>query len=271
MASPAASDKKLVEFVPQNTTVLISVRAGDALTDPDLITLQDILSESGEAGDSFSSLEQGLNEITDSLGLDLRSVNEVLLFFTDLSGASDSVSSLGGSDEDIQGAVIFRASYNREKFVTTIEEEEGPAQISQYNGHELLTTEAGTVISFLSENTIVLGEASGVQAVVDVLEGDAASLSGQMRSTFNDLGSPWIKMVVQPSKADLESVLQEEGTDFGLLGGTPPFLDAFAQLSIVSVTLDNVDSTFVLHAIMDFETAGAATEAGDGMDGLLKT
>jgi hypothetical protein len=51
-------------------------------------------------------------------------------------------------------------------------------------------------LSFLEDNTLIMGTLPAVQAVIDVPEGDQARVSGKVYNTFVGLGDPLFSMAL---------------------------------------------------------------------------
>ncbi|MBM3945049.1 MAG: hypothetical protein FJ317_06120 [SAR202 cluster bacterium] len=268
-ASEQETETRLLDLVPSSATALISVQVKDLLADPDLDRLRNSASDTDGEDTIPSSMSDALAEAEAATGLNIEAIEEALLFFTELPLGSDDTESGDDEDGNTRGAVLLRVPYDRTSVIAALEKEEGPLVASQYNGQELLTSGEETVVAFISESVIVVGDTTGVQAVVDVSAGTTAAVAGDLRSAFEALGSPWVKVVIQPAREDLESTLQSEGGDF--FGEAPPFMDAFAKLTLIKVTFEKAGGAFVFQAMLDFDDAAAAQQASDGIDGLVKT
>jgi hypothetical protein len=115
------------------------------------------------------------------------------------------------------------------------------------------------------DGAAVIGTPDAVRGVIDVDQGDADALSGDLLTFYDDLGDVWGKFAVtipDSAKEDLDGLA---GEDIGL----PVDLGALLDIEAVGVSADKDDSDGVLRVLLRYATEAQATEAEDMIDSLL--
>ena len=164
------------------------------------------------------------------------------------------------------GALLLTGAYDRNTVIAAMEREQGPLEATVYNGQEiLLWRDDDGAIAFVQEDMLVLGSVVGVQAVIDVRQGSRPAVSGALLDSFNALGDPLAKALLNvPEKAlrELTRELEEGGSPFGINPG-------LFQVHSVGLALDKEGERFALMITADYADEASATKASAGLTGLL--
>lgn len=233
-------------LVPDDANFVASTKINEILTDPDIIAFySEVYSALGEDVGMPATLDEALDELEAESGIDPRDFSEVLIF-----GDSESDDYFGG---------VIKGTFDAEALIESMEEAFGEeAAISTYKGYQIytITVEGESVaICFLSADTIVVGLETLVRDVIDVKEGDKASLSGPVYDTYVALGDVWIKGAGEIPEGVIGEMPEEEEL---------PDLEAFEDMEVVGFGLDKAS----LQVKLCFSSAGSAAAAESALIGL---
>ena len=253
-------DASLLESVPSNTTILGSVQLQKALEDGDIQDLSAQLIPLFGDVEGFPTLDETLREAGEESGIDFKAIEEIVLFFMEVSFSQEL------DIEDLEGGIFFKGTYDRERVLSALKREEGPLDSTTYKGEELYTSEEDSALVFLEEELLVLGSPAGVRAVLDVRAGDADAVSGELRDSFREMGSPLAKVSILFPEGALEEALEEGETGFGEF---PIDLSIFTQIRSIGLSVDKRREDLTFQATLGYPDAATASKADEGLSALI--
>ena len=255
------SSAKTMALVPDGSTVVISISMTDALADP---TIQQLFTDLTQP-DLPGILESGKISLTDTVslfqtasGIDLDLVEEIVVFFKPDGTESDSRSGFGLSGDG--GAAIFRGDIDSAAVIAAASK--GYPIVTSYQGREIRVDEADEdALAILDDHYVVTGSGASVRQVIDVVGGDASSLSGSVAKAYDSLpNSGLLNGVLSFQKAPIDDALGETGDALGSFGGFRPDLTVFSSIKIVGFTLGTEEEVLLSTIALTHPTAELAGE-----------
>lgn len=200
-----------VESVPENQDMLLHA---------DMAVLQDeaVMNASNALMGSSTNqedVEEGLDEIENEIGLDVRSVDELLLF-----GTSEDFSTDVSDVQDEQFGVVLHTDWSEDEFVSAINEdsEDGELVATSYEGQEVLYEPSGSYaqedqpayLGVLGDGAFVFGTEQSVKGSLDVEYAGASSISGSVRDAYDDTRDGYVTVATRIPEEETDQVDSEE-------------------------------------------------------------
>ena len=244
------------KLVPAGSNLIAEVQLAKILADSDLKDLFDALPGVGEIP---GSLEEMLDLVIEETGVDPRQFDSLVIF-----------ARFSGFDEDTEGALILRGSFDEEMLVEAIEmATRGGLEESEYKEHRIyLGDDEDDVFSVVEKGTLVLGSLQGVRSVIDVRVGDAEPFGGPLADTLGELGDVLFKLVLEVPEEAKQDFGQDFDFDFNILG-EPPLVEAFQDVQTVALLVDRIDADLVFEARADFTRESSAADTAEGLEAVL--
>ena len=229
-----------------------------------------------------SGTDSAVESFREELGIDLRSVTYAEMFM-DLNVLAELVGD-GMMDEEPElprFSIAMHGEFDEAEIIGVITgNPETEYQTESYRGHtvhifsdageEFDREESGAAV-FLDSETLLFGSVPGVEAMLDVAEGAAPPLSGELRQALDFLGERHLGFAVElPPEFLEEMVMGADGEDvmpeMGLLGA----LDLGALVAPVSaMKLLLHDDAMEIEAVSLFEDNDAATASKEYSEGIV--
>lgn len=239
-----------VEMVPQRADMVAKINIGDILEDDDLESLYARLPKDPDDPQTF---EEGVATVIKETGIDLRDLEEILLFGDTSSGTGD---------ESYLGA-IATGTFTEASFIVDIEET-GNIEFSSYDhkGYEIYTVEDELVaIAFPNDDTLVIGTPELVEDVIDVKTGDEPALAGDVLEKYSRLGGALVKLATHVAPEYTEDALDQAYERLPVQID----LSAIANLETAGLTLDREEESVVL----DLELCFTSTQSAKDVKGFI--
>lgn len=175
-----------VDSVPEGQDMLLHVDMA-VMEDETTATIGDELAQSETSQEDF---QDALDQFENETGLDPRGVSEVLMY-----GNSSQISDPTAPTSQEEFGFVVHSSWSEDELVSSInEEEDGELQQTSYQGEDVLYEPTGAMaedqdalyLGVLGDGAYVLGTENAVKGSLDVEYGDASSLSGPLRDTYDD-------------------------------------------------------------------------------------
>ena len=198
------------------------------------------------------TLEGALAQVQEASGIDPAAVDQVLVFGT----------------AQREGAVLVAGPYDGEKIKETAEEKAGDLSVTVHRGHDLYAAGEDKAFAFLADDLLLVGTLESAKAVIDVREGEAAALDGELRDSFEALGDPPAKLFLLTSDGLLDKAQKEGDGDLGL-GDLPIDLSFLTEVRSVGVTVDAVQQDFAFTLTVAYPDAEQASSAQQSVEALL--
>lgn len=244
-------DYVLLDSVPADAVLLGSVQPERVLGDSNASeSLDQVL---GLLGDK--TLEDALAQVQESSGIDPATVEQVLVF--------------GTAGE--QGAVLIAGPYSETMLEEAAEEKLGGLSVTTHRGYDLHTAEEGATLVFLADDLLLMGNLETAKAVIDVREGEAAALDGELRDSFVALGDHPAKLFLLTTEGlfdKSEEAREDKNGDFAL-DDLPIDLGFLTEIESVGVTVDAVEQDFAFTLAMAYPDAEQANSARRAVEALL--
>ena len=243
-----------VELVPDGSTLIGQVQLEQFLDQVDVASLYAAVPKDD---DDPQTLDQLLDETAERTGIDFRQVTELALF-GDISRTDDYF------------AIIARGRFQEEEIVAAIrKDKDASVGATDYRGRSIHTIgdaggDAGDSVSLavLEADILVVGADAAVRAVIDVQDGKRDRASGDLPDALNDLGKGLIRLVLKVPP----EVFQDQSSlgELPFFGPDPPIslVNAFQDLDILGVNLEQEEQTLKLRAQLDFSNGDSASEVG---------
>ena len=270
VACGGGKETDAVKLVPAGTNLIAQANLRGILASDGLASIFGAFSDnmSQDEGDP-QSLDELLDEAMAETGVDFRQFAQVVIF-----------ADISRNDEFV--GLIVTGTYDEAAIVAAIERgAEGPVGTSDYKGRRVYSFDGDPdqpSLAFLGDDTMVLGSAEAVRAVIDVQDGDRQRASDSLLEAFDDLGRGLLfRLELEVSVDDLlGQVLDLGGVPFlgdGLgngIEGLPGALGALRDLKLLGLALGQNGQILILRANLDFAGAASASAIGDFLDGIVK-
>ncbi|MDA1035337.1 MAG: hypothetical protein O3B65_00475 [Chloroflexi bacterium] len=248
----SANSPKPIDLVPAQSDLIGSVDLAQVLGDADVQAAYQILAASSDAPDVPATFDDLLAFAEEKIGVDLNGFNEVIFFGdseVDGSNRGGLLASGSPSQEEISDALLAADSTQFEP--------------GEYGRQTILVSREEDAAMAVLGDVLVIGSLSAVHAVIDVFNGDASLLGGDILAAYNDLGDVWVKAVFDVPAGATD--------DLGDLGGMGLPVDVGGLLNIERVTLvaDKNGDDGVLAVTLVYPSEEEATETAETIDALL--
>ena len=218
-----------IDLIPQTANMVGHVELSQIVDDADVAEVYAALPKEAE---DPQTIEEALAKAIDMIGLDLRNFEEGWLF-GDISLATDST--------NYSGAVL-KGTFDQSSVLASARSAfgEGLASID-YQGYTIYTgSDQESGLAVLSSDLLVAGSVSAVKDVIEVNEGNAPALDGDLLNAYDDLDDALIKLAA----AMPPGLVEEQMAEFTAGSSSPPALDALANVQIMSITMAKNGNTF---------------------------
>ena len=263
------SSSKTMALVPEGSTIVLSISMKDALADP---TIQRIFTGlvqrdlPGAPSSDTTGLGKILGEFQAASGIDLNLVEEIVFFFKPDDTQSESAPGFGRSGAS--GAAIFRGNIDTAAVIAAASKEF--PTVASYQGREIRLDEGDKeALAILDDQSVVIGRSAEVRQVIDVVVGNASSLSGSVAKAFNSLPEGLIKGVFVIPEGTVDQALEENDDALGAFGGFLPDLTTFSAIEIVAFTLGTEEELLLSTIELTYPTAELAEETLTVLNSLV--
>ncbi len=253
-----------IGLVPAKANMVGQADLSRILQDDDLwrIYYNSVNEHDKTAPRTFEDARAYFNE---EVNLDLKDLQQGVAF-ADVSQPDEAV---------VYWGAIVKGAFNKDNLIEAIlSQDSGSWRIIKYKGYEIYTYQVegknepkDNVFSFLSANLFVVGTMQPVKDVIDVKEGDAKALSGEVLDTYNKLSDALIKVAVAVPAGMAEGDLGQSASE--VLGD----LSAFDKVESVGMTLSKNNESVALDMKLccaDSDSAQSIEQSINGMITLVK-
>jgi len=172
-----------IDAVPEDATTVLYADVSGFLNDESVREsvneqIDTFASATGGSGGP-DSIEDALDEIESETGLDPRGLNELITFGE--AGASDSF-----------GAVVW-TDWSEDDLTDAAEEGAADLDEGSYEGTTIYEGDDGDLIGVLEDGTYAIGSEDIVEATVDVHNGDADPVGGEVRSAYENARDGYLR------------------------------------------------------------------------------
>ncbi len=220
----------LIGLVPQKANVVGKIDLKSIMEDKDLTDLYD---EAEKDSDQPQTFKDALAQLKDEYDIDLKSFHEGVVFM-DVSESSDEVEYFG---------FIIQGTFDKDDLIAAIQSgTETELTKINYKDYDLYYDEAEDMeLAFLTDNVFAIGTMQTVKDVIDVKQGDAEALSGDMLDTYNKLGDGLIKVAMAMPRNMMDRELGESESQF------PGDLSAFDDIESIGMVLSKDNELVALN------------------------
>ena len=244
------------KLVPAWANLIAQVQVAKILGDEDLAEVFEAIPRG--TGDS-QSLDEILSEVTDTIGVDLMRVTD-LVVFGDL------------TEIDSYYALIAQGTFDEDGLLAAIQDATDASLVTtEYKGRQVhFNRDENVALSLLDGGTLVLGTLDGVESVIDVQDGDEERASGKVYKELISQGDALIRVAIDASAFPVERLGQLPGTLELGPEGSPLVLSGLKDANTIEVTIDKDGKTVKSRARVKFNSDSSAAEVGDTIDGFIK-
>lgn len=264
-----SGDVDVIEFVPnENVDGVFHVDMGilEDQTTQDLVNaLIEMNMEEDPNYDGPESYDEAWEEFDEESDVDFdpRDLNEIVVFT-----AVPENPSMQNQNESL-GAAVLSADITEDEMVSLIEQN-ATVEAGEYKGVPFYTVESENefgetetnYMAVIQEGVFSFGQEGPVQSTVDVAQGDADVLSGELREELDRVRDGYINFAV--------SVPDDAFDDMGGgQGGSGPDFSAFQDISVVSGSYYTEGDTMGMAANMRSGSNEDAQDISDAIDGIV--
>ncbi|MCH7552761.1 MAG: hypothetical protein IIC82_02020 [Chloroflexi bacterium] len=254
------ASSETMALVPDGSTLVVSISMKDALADPTIqriftgLVQRDLL---GEPTSDTTGLGKILGEFQAASGIDLNLVEEIVFFFKPDDTESGSAPGFGRSGAS--GAAIFRGTIDTAAVIAAASKEF--PTVTSYQGHEIRVDEGDEeALAILDDQSVVIGSGASVRQVIDVVVGDASSLSGPVAEAFNSLPKGLLNGIFFVPEGTIGQALDENNDALDAFGGFLPDLNVFRSIEAVGFTLGTEEDLLLSTISLTYPTSELADE-----------
>lgn len=251
-----SAPKAQASNAPSDSDFLLWVDATATVENEELGEVADkyfSLQSEREYYDGPTSLDEALTDMEEESGLDPAKANEMLVF-----GDAQSASEYSG--------VIITGSWSTDAFVEAMGNQSNyEYQEETYNGHALYTPDSDhtdSAFAVLEEGKFVVGTEETVKDTVDVAEGDADAVSGDLKNSFTNTRSGFVRYAATVPQDQLPADQIGDGTQFDT--------SVFNDVETVSGAAFTGDDSVGLTLTMSFTSADSASNGKDILRGATE-
>ena len=224
---------------------------------------------SGE--DTGSDVDHLVEDFQESTGIDLLSVTFAEMF-TDVDALLESGLDMESGEVDF-GMALY-GEFDEDEIVASFERDDVEYEVSDYRGFTVyLLHDVGgdpMAVSIIDADTVLIGTTSSVEAMLDVADGAAPSLSGELREALDSLGDRHLGFAIELSPEFLEEMMGAGGEEpmpqMGLLGAMD-MTALTAPVNAMKVLFE--DDTMHIVASSFFDDSAAATASKEYSEGVV--
>jgi hypothetical protein len=258
-ANDGGGDAAKLDSVPASAEYVGYVDAAGMASDESLRSIANTALEArGEYDDDAPADVDAMFEQAESdSGLDPQKVESMTVFGTT---ADDPMAGQGTS------AVILSSSYSEDELVSAMEESDAGFSEGSYGDTTVYSYEgemdSGRTLAVLGDGEFALGDRSAVESVVDVRAGDADTLGGDLKSTFQNTDDDgYVRMAMATPTEDIadEEVAEDAPIDTSTLN----------TVEYVSMSFGTGDGNVTTTVNMISASESDAKQTYDLVDGAL--
>jgi len=259
-----SGDVNVIEFVPNEADGVFHIDMA-ILEDQTTADLSNALielnmeqqGESYEGPESYDDIWQEFNQGSDT-EFDPRSLNEAVVFG---SVPEDSSPPAGGSQ---YAAAVLSADLTEDEMVSLVEQN-ATVEAGEYEGVPFYTVEpdmggSNSYMAVIQEGVFSVGEEQAVRDTVDVAQGNADVLSGDLREELDRVRDGYINFAFSIP----ESAMPSQGGQ-----GSGSQLSAFEKVTVVSGSYYTEGDTMGLSTNMRAGSEGDAQDVSEAVDGII--
>jgi hypothetical protein len=236
-----------IGLVPAKANMIAQADVSSILQDKDLTGIYDKIPKGTSYPHTFND---ALTQLKDKYNIDLKGFQEGVLF-TDISQS--------GGGGNYSGAIV-KGTFNKDDLITALESGSDIWNTNKYKDYDIYSNElSDTAFAFLTDNIFVIGAIQPVKDVIDVENGDAKALSGEVMDTYNGLGDALIKVAVAVPPGAIEGSLGQSASQ--ILGN----LSAFDKVKTVGITVSKNDASVTLNV----KLCCADSDSAQGVEGSI--
>ena len=224
-------------------------------------------------GEADGDVDGLVEEFQESTGIDLLSVTFAEMF-TDVDALLGSGLDLDSGEVDF-GMALY-GEFDGEDIVASFgRDDDLEYEVGDYRGYTLYLIHDGggppMSVSIIDADTVLIGTASSVEAMLDVADGASSSLSGGLREALDSLGDRHLGFAIElPPELLEEMVMGTEGEEgmpqMGLLGAMD-MTALTAPVNAMKVLFE--DDTMHITASSFFDDSVAATASKEYSEGVI--
>ncbi|UCH42802.1 MAG: hypothetical protein JSW16_08345 [Dehalococcoidales bacterium] len=241
-----------IELVPQRASMIAGVQVSQIIEDPDL---KETFAGIEKDPDQPQTFDEAIQQMVEETGLDLRDISRILVF--------GDITSLEQTD---YVGLIAEGDFDEEQMIGDIEDQTGEKfTTGEYKGYTLYQEgfEEYSIV-FLSEKMLISGTTEAIEDAIDVSKGIRDKASGTLIDTYNQLGNPLVKAVIElPEEA--WSALDEEPA----MGDFPLSMEAFSDIDILGLSFDKEGEIISIEITPHFLSTDSAQDARNTLSGAI--
>jgi hypothetical protein len=243
---------KAIELVPEQVNLIASIQVSKIVNDPDI---RDAYDKFEKEADQPQTAAEALEKLAGEAGIDISNFSQALVF-----GDTETLESA-----DYMG-FIAEGAFDEGRFINNIEEKTGEEfSTSDYKGQKLYTGEDDDFsITFLNDSLLLGGSTRLVEDVIDVSQGDARPVSGQLLDTFNRYGETLISLSFEVPP-ETQDTLSEQP----LMDDMPVSMDAFKDIDTIGFALDKENETLSVRIELHSPNTDSLQNMSDTITGLI--
>lgn len=244
-------DVNAIDLVPAKSNLLGSVDLALVLSDADVQTGYEKIAATSE--DAPATFKELLVLVEEKVGVGLTEFNKIIVF-----------GDLESADENTAGLLASGSPPQEEIFKALLSVEGSEYEAAEYAGQNLLVSGGDDSATTVLGGVLVTGSVSAVHGVVDVFNGDADALEGNLLTAYDELGDVWIKMVFDVWAGAANELVGDSG---GI--GLPIDWGGLLAINRITVVAERTGNDGVLVVTLVYATEEEATETAQTLDALL--
>lgn len=248
-------------LVPARANLVGSADLPEILSDEDVGEFYSIIAEANGDPEMPQTLEELLAFAEEQTCLDLTTLGEAIIF----AEISDFESADLDSQQEEGYFGLIAAGAPDGLFEKVQESAPNEFDETEYKGVALLESTDDSMAIAIVDGAAVVGTLDAVRGVIDVDQGDADALSGDLLAFYDSIGDVWGKVVLTvpaEAKAELDGMAGEEM-------GLPVDVSALLDVEAIGISGDKQDNDGVLRVVLRYATEQQVTEAEGMINSLL--
>jgi len=224
-----------IELVPQRASMIADIQVSQIIEDPDLKeTFAGVDKEPGQP----QTFDEAMQQMVEETGIDLRDIDRILMF-----------GDIAALEQTDYVALIAEGDFDEEQLISNVEEQTGEEfTIGEYKGYTMYQEgfEEYSIV-FLNDKMLIAGTTQAIKDAIDVSKGIRDKASGVLIDTYNQLGDPLVKAVIElPEEA--WAALDEEPA----VGDFPLSMEAFSDIDILGLAFSKEAETITIEITPHF-------------------
>jgi hypothetical protein len=241
-----------IELIPAKSNLIAGIQVSKIVNDQDIINAYNDMEKEPDQPETF---DKAMDELFEESGMRIRDFSFAWIF---------------GDISDIEQTeyigFIAEGTFNEDEFMKSVEERSGERfSTSDYKGHKLYTGKGEDFsITFLNDKLLLGGGTMAVRDSIDVSEGDAEPVKGQLLDTYNRYGNTLISLAMAVPEDARESF-----TEDSMVSEMPISMEAFNSIDVIGFSLDKDNETLSSRIEFHFTEADSVQDAHDTISGLI--